>query len=201
MVIQTYSIEVEKEVQEEHYPEFLVKDLDNFKKKHARLKLSDDDKDAVKFFKKAYDLKIEPVKELKGIHRVKKRSKHYFVYTLNLKLLDEDGNDVGQYCHTYGTERLPVIREVTSPNGQIKRIPNGIRIEHKIPFTDKEIDNIIKKMCDEDYREEIRFTYSELPADSNDPYNMHKKYSIKSIEVFKQANYKQLQKLIAKKKN
>ena len=196
----SFRIEQPAFVREKYYPEYLSIDMENFKKKNATYPLTKDDDNAVEFYKKAKDRKLRIVNQVINIYRTKRNNKEWTNYSLNLRLYDDEGNHIGdEFLHVYGCEKHPIIREVIK-NNEIALEPAGIRLEHKIPFNAQEVEKIID-MCDDEFKENIKFIYNEIPSDSKSPTNERTTQLIRSEDIFKNATNKQIQKIILKKAN
>ena len=196
-----YRVEKPEVLREKFYPDFLQKDMANFKAQGAILEIKPytPDDQAVKFYQRVKDKEYTLIHQNIGIHRVKKGSKHKLVYTDNIQALDKYGNYVESLSRTFGTSRHPVLVPGTDKMGDPIMIPKGVRISHDIDFTPQEVDRIIA-MCDPEYRDQINYTYSEIPLDSKYPFNIKGKYKIESLEIFKTAPAKVLKKMIERHK-
>lgn len=197
----SYRVEKPEVIKEQFYPDFLKKDIDNFKKQNAILEIKPytPDDQVVKFFQRVKDKEYIIRHQIIGIHRVKKGSKNKLVYTDNMMAFDKYGNYVESLSRTLGTSRHPVLVPGVDNMGDPIMIPKGVRIEHDIDFTPQEVDKIIE-LCHEDYRDQINFTYSEITLDSKYPFNVKTKYKIESLDIFKTAPNKVLKKMIERKR-
>ncbi len=183
-----------------YYPDYLSKDMENFKASNAVYPMVKDDDNAIDFFKKAKDRKLNVINEIKTIYRTKRGNKEFTNYTLNFRLVDDNGIETGdEFLHVFGCEKFPKIKEVIK-NNEIKLEPDGIRLQHVIPFNAKEVEKIIK-MCHDDYKENILFVYNEIPNDSGVPVNQHRTDLIRSEKIFKEATNREIKKIIEKKAN
>lgn len=196
------SFKIEQPVfqRQKYYPDYLVKDMNNFKAKNAVYPDTKDDDNAIEFYKKAKDRKLNIVNEIKNIYRTKRNNKEYLNYSLNLRLYDDSGEPTGdEFLHIYGCSKHPLIREVIKNNVPVLE-PNGIKITHDIPFNASEVKQIIN-MCNDEFKENIQFIYNEVPVDTKTPTNESKTHLIRSPEVFVKATNKEIQKIIQKKAN
>lgn len=197
----SYRVEKPEVVREKFYPPFLQKDIENFKKQGAILEIKpfSYEDNVIKFYQRAMETENTLIHEINGIHRVKRGTKDKLVYTDTIHSIDKYGNDVEQFCMTYGTSRHPKLVPSKDRNGNPIMKPDGVRITHDIEFSPNEVDKIIE-LCDEQYRDQINYSYSEIPIDADIPYNLKAKYSIKSLEIFKTAPTKIIKKMIEQKK-
>ena len=183
-----------------YFPDYLAKDIENFKSQNAVYPMVKDDDNAVDFFKKAKDRKLNVINEIKYIYRTKRGNKEFINYSLNFRLVDDNGVETGdEFYHIFGCEKHPRIKEVIK-NNEIKLEPDGIRLQHVIPFSGKEVEKIIK-MCHDDYKENILFIYNELPNETGVPVNQHRTDLIRSEKIFKEATNREIKKIIEKKAN
>lgn len=197
----SFRIEQPEVIKEQFYPEYLQQDIKNFKAKHAILDIKQNSADdmAIKFFQLAKDRDLEIIHEIKKIHRVKRGTKERLVYSDNLRLLDKEGNEVKQHLLTLGTSRHPIIEKGQNKAGEPILVPGGTKITHDIEFNAKEVDRIVK-LCHPDYRDQISYSYSEVPNNSKEPFNLMKKYNIRSEQIFKTATNSEIKKMIEQKK-
>jgi hypothetical protein len=197
----SFTIEFDEEIEEEYHPDYLKQIFANFKAKRAKYNKTGEDKRAIDFYKIALDRELEIVHQITNIYRVKKGGLgEKLVYSDNLIMRDKDGNDLDpKFYRTYGTTKHPVIIYETDKNGRKKPIPNGIKIEHKIPFSAGEVDKIIN-LCHEDFRNQINFCYCEISNDSKEAVNPTHTYQIKSQDIFKNASIKDIKRMIAAKR-
>lgn len=197
MVQATFKIVQPAMVRQKFYPDFLETNIKNFKDKNAEYPMTKDDDNAVEFLKIVNEKKLKIVNEIKNIYRVKKGSKLFLVYSNNMRAIDDDGNVIDQYYHLYGYELHPKIKN-NPKTGKLE--PDGIKIEHKIPFTPKEVEKVIK-MCDEEFRENIWFLYCEVAQDGSQIVNQSRTQLIRTEDVFKNASPKEIKKIIEKRAN
>lgn len=196
----SFSIEQPEVVREKYYPEYLQEILNNFKAKHAiyKIKRGSHDESAVDFYKLVRERELKLVHEITRIHRVKVGGKEKLVYGDNLHAIDKNGNEVRQFYSRYGFTLHPIIKEDRNKNGDTILVPGGIKLEHQIDFNEKEVNKIIE-MCHPDYRDNIKFSYCEVPMDSATPINLRQHFAIKSEELFKTAPNKIIKKMIERK--
>ena len=197
MVQATFKIVQPAMVRQKYYPDFLETNIKNFKDKNAEYPMTKDDDNAVEFLKAVNEKKLKVVNEIKNIYRVKRGNKLFLVYSNNQKALDDDDNVIEEYLHLYGYELFPKIKK-NPKTGKLE--PDGIKVEHKIPFTPKEVEKVIK-MCDEEYRENIWFLYCEVAQDGSEVVNTSRTQLIRAEDVFKNATAKDIKKIIEKRAN
>lgn len=196
-----YRLEKPEIIQEQYYPDFLQKDIDNFRKQNAILEIKPytPDDQVVKFFQKVRENEYKIIHQIIGIHRVKKGSKEKIVWTDNMIALDKYGNYVDSLSRTLGTSRHPVLVPGKDNMGNPIMIPKGVKITHDYDFTPEKVDELIK-LCDPEYRDAIIFTYSEVTLDTKFPYSKKIKYKIENLEIFKTAPNKIIKKMIKEHK-
>jgi hypothetical protein len=179
-----------------YFPDYLLKNMENYKNKNAEYPLTKDDDNATEFLKLVHDKKYIVKNEVKAIHRVKRGSKEYLCYSMNLLAFDEDDNKAAEFYHVYGWNIHPLIKSIVD-RGQEKLVPDGYKIEHEIPFSAKAVENALK-LCHPDYKENVWFIYSEVPLDSKVPVKESRTQLIKSEEIFKNATNAEIQKIVKK---